>query len=92
MTDRRSMLGAAAPVVWPAVQQLVGRRVARAMPRFAVESGRRADAETDYPAALGRCSDPPVHQAARNGLARPYEARAANRITIDFAHADVVTP
>ncbi|MGE3633197.1 MAG: C45 family autoproteolytic acyltransferase/hydrolase [Sandaracinaceae bacterium] len=54
--------------------------------------GRREDAVTDYRAALGRKSDPPVRRAAIRSLRRPYRAADAARVHVDVGLADVVQP
>jgi hypothetical protein len=55
-------------------------------------SGRREEAIAGYRAALERRADPPVREAARRGIQRAYRRRDAERLHVDFALADVVTP
>lgn len=54
--------------------------------------GRRAEGIGDYRRALGHYADGPVRSAAKRGMAKPYTAKRAQRIDIDFTYADVVTP
>lgn len=55
-------------------------------------AGDRALATKDYRACLGRRADAPVHAAAKKGLRQRYPARAAKRIHVEMAFADVVSP
>ncbi|MEW5850960.1 MAG: C45 family autoproteolytic acyltransferase/hydrolase [Myxococcota bacterium] len=54
--------------------------------------GARAEALKDYRAALAHHADGPVHQAARWGLTLPYTAGRCDRIHVDVALADVISP
>ncbi len=55
-------------------------------------AGDRQGASRDYRHALALRSDPPVHEAARRDLARPFSARRARGVQIDMSLGDVVTP
>lgn len=55
-------------------------------------TGRRAEARTDYQAALDLPGDPPVHAAAGKGLRRPYRPRQAAKLGFDFTYADTPQP
>jgi tetratricopeptide (TPR) repeat protein len=60
--------------------------------RAADLAGRRSQALGDYRRALGGPVDLAVQRAAERGLKRPYSAKRASRMAIDFAYADVVAP
>ncbi len=54
--------------------------------------GARDGARAAYTAALAGPADEPVRRAAQRGLGRRYRARAARRLHVDFAFADVMVP
>lgn len=55
--------------------------------------GERTAALADYRAAATAARvDPPVRKAAEKGLRKPFTARQARRVKVDFAYADVVSP
>jgi tetratricopeptide (TPR) repeat protein len=54
--------------------------------------GRRDEAQRDYRYCIGHHADPAVHRAARRGLRKPYDARRARSVDIDFTYVDVVSP
>lgn len=54
--------------------------------------GARDDARRHYRLALGHHADGPVHRAAKRGLRKPYDARRARGLDIDFTYVDVVNP
>jgi tetratricopeptide (TPR) repeat protein len=53
---------------------------------------RRSAAIDDYRAAIGHHADPAVHHAAKKGLRRMFNSRAARRVHVDVALADVMHP
>lgn len=54
--------------------------------------GLRDQATADYRTVLGLVADPEVTRAARLGLRQRYNKAHAQRICVDFAYADVMTP
>lgn len=60
--------------------------------RAADVAGDRASAERSYRAALGGQPDPMVHEAAKQGLRKPYDARRAKRLHVEMSLGDVMAP